>query len=1155
MAAALKQSFERGDTDGVSLAHRELFMLLKDAGKPIPEDNSGKIVVADSEQMELVPGGVVKMGGAGPQVAPMSQISQVAQPTGELATEPTDESAPVAAAAADFSPEGSNPSDTAGLTESTVAEALSAAEGSTEGQSDSFAGDKGQTPSATPQRDLKSTQDLSTAMRNYQPITKTKRDLAQEMRHFTEATAAQEASPEPPTAPQTGQPDEPKFKQGFMRHAARVQQAAARMAAKIKPGEPPSPPEPASAEAIKAHPDDSQVDTLRLHRQRDSVAAESTADQERVLAEIISVNDVVETPEDASEPPEAAPETVEAASETPEAAPEMVEAPDAQQSPSTHGELAPESEMEILSPESAAGAMTGERPEPVGAGETSEDETTPGEAVAGESATAESTFVQPVPEPAIEPVQASASAESASAQPVHSGASHEDVAAAAGMAAEEMHVDSGLEPGQTEIASASDMVPVQAAVAAAPDAVPEQTFAAVPTEAADAAARSETAITQPEMPEVEAEAVEAPPPRPNIYALLDVSPMSPFDEIHRRFMRKARRVLLDIKKNKALRHQKLAELQKLWIAHDILTDPVTRTDYDFRDLGVRGAPDSVAHPADPQGRMAARTPLRIGELLQCAGLLESNELEIACDMHKAVPDIQFGTFLVRQGFIQERDLESALVGQKLLRVGAITVAQFQVAMDLAQSRGSLIDETLIEKGYISKDDLDHRLNPPDQETIAPPVVQIREIQVTPKSGEASGGGAWKEQLDWGSDVESGTPRQSLGGFLSSHQSAAESNRRQPNYHLDLSSSDAEEPQSANQKPVMNYELDFSSPPPEDMLPSPEQATGAAGESASERQELRLSNAVPNWKDQIDWTASEGEGTAQNTQPEPAADSSNTVTTGDFSAAPVSATGDFDVVPLEHAQALEAAQAQVAQNADEQPAIDVNNDMLTAITADGARFEMLSTRSSSPTAETQPIFLKQSEPGFDPGLTPALDAQQQQYWAQNDPGFDQPEAEAPVESAASNDAAGHERRLASQMETLEFMPPQLPPLVISSIEDEQQQSPAEQAFAAGADQSSGSTVPSDTVSSPSATGADDMGADAAQSGFFSHLIGATEIFESSALPLVDADADSNGQLAEDAADKESEEALDGDDDASNADSSQSKGTDRRKRKDTKRRRRR
>jgi hypothetical protein len=1123
LAAALKQSFERGDTDGVSLAHRELFLLLKDAGKPIPADNSGKIVVADSEQMELVPGSVVNVGGAAPRLAPVSQAPQATLPEAEVAETPTDQTHAVAAAPTDFSPQDPDMAESSEVTDS---ESLSAAEDSTEPHFDSADAGTSQTMSETPQRDLKATQDLSTAMRNYQPSTKAKRDLVQEMRHFTEAAAAQDASPEPPAAPDAGKPDEPKFKQGFMRHAARVQQAAARMAAKIKPSEPPIPPEPASAEAAKAL-DQSQADTLRLYRQRDAVTAEVTSEQQQTPSETSSVD-------------AAAVQTPPAAEESPSAAEETPGAADVERSPSGHVEPVVQTEFETVSPDTPAGAPEiEEQTVPAAAAEADE-----GEEAAGESATAESTSLQSVPEAAAEPTEAAAEeptpAESSSAEPIEDDASDDHLAAATGLVPDQVVAVAASAPEQGESVFAPDTVPTQAAVTAAPDAV-----------------------TQPEMPAVEAEAPEAPPPRPNIYALLDVSPMSPFDEIHRRFMRKARRVLLDIKKNKAIRHQKLAELQKLWIAHDILTDPVTRTDYDFRDLGVRGAPDSVAHPADDrQGRMAARTPLRIGELLQCAGLLESNELEIACDMHKAVPDIQFGTFLVNQGFIQERDLDSALVGQKLLRVGAITVAQFQVAMDLAQSRGSSIDETLIEKGYITKDDLDHKLNPPAQE-IAPPVVQIREIQVSPKTSEGSGGGVWKEQLDWGSDAESGTPRQSLGGFLSSQQSAADSSRRQPNYHLDLSSSETEESQSVNQKPVMNYELDFSSPAPEDMLPSPEQPPeGTAGESASERSELRMSNAVPTWKDQIDWTASEGEETAQKTQPEPAADSVNAVTTGDFSAAPVSSTGDFDVVPLEHAQALEAAQAQAAQNADERPAIDVNNDMVTAITADGARFEMLSSRSSPPSAETQPIFLKQSEPGFDPGLTPALDAHQQQYWAQNDPGFDQSEGQVPGEAAVSNDAAAQEKRLASQMETLEFMPPQLPPLVISSAAVDQQSTAGEQSLAASADQSSGSVVPSNTVSSsPLSTETDAAGADAPESGFFSHLIGATEIFESSVLPLADADADSNGELAEDAVDKDSEAADDShgddlsDDDAPNSESSQSKGVDRRKRKDTKRRRRR
>src|SRR5271170_7667085 len=45
LAAALKQSFESGDTDGAGLAHRQLFALLKDVGRPPGE--VGSILVAD----------------------------------------------------------------------------------------------------------------------------------------------------------------------------------------------------------------------------------------------------------------------------------------------------------------------------------------------------------------------------------------------------------------------------------------------------------------------------------------------------------------------------------------------------------------------------------------------------------------------------------------------------------------------------------------------------------------------------------------------------------------------------------------------------------------------------------------------------------------------------------------------------------------------------------------------------------------------------------------------------------------------------------------------------------------------------------------------------------------------------------------------------
>ncbi len=375
------------------------------------------------------------------------------------------------------------------------------------------------------------------------------------------------------------------------------------------------------------------------------------------------------------------------------------------------------------------------------------------------------------------------------------------------------------------------------------------------------------------------------PPRVDLYELLGVSQMSPFEEIHKNFLRRIRKILLKLRG--AVRPEKdelLKELRKNWIARDILCDPVTRTDYDFRDMGLRGSPDAmIPHaPEDgPQGRIGQRTPLRIGELLQCAGLLEQAELEIACDMHKAMPEMQFGTFLVRQGFIQERDLESVLLGQKLLRDGNITVAQFQVAMELSQSRGTNISDILIDHGYITEAQLAILMGEPEisEDGSAPDAVpQIREVPIKPRQEQppppppradlsvSSAVPTWKDQLDWSKplvvDDESTADRdpekQSLAELLG-------------NVQLEVPEQVApEEPEvrkiSNNAAPSWKDQLDWEKPE-EPVVEEVVAEEPSVPEPELPQANIDLSNAVPSWRDQLDWEAPKTEET-QETAPPP-----------------------------------------------------------------------------------------------------------------------------------------------------------------------------------------------------------------------------------------------------------------------------------------------
>jgi len=193
----------------------------------------------------------------------------------------------------------------------------------------------------------------------------------------------------------------------------------------------------------------------------------------------------------------------------------------------------------------------------------------------------------------------------------------------------------------------------------------------------------------------------------NIYEQLGVLKDTPAQEIHKRFIKLIIKLLQDMSIGGQI-DDHLQRLQGLWFAHDILVDPATRTDYDLRALGIQTASgnfeivdDDTLNAGSTQQSPPASS-WRIGELLQAAGLLEQAELDIACDMHKAMSEMQFGGFLIKHEFIDERQLQAVLIGQILLRSGDITLSQFcEIMAEAAKSKRD-VKEILLEKGHISK---------------------------------------------------------------------------------------------------------------------------------------------------------------------------------------------------------------------------------------------------------------------------------------------------------------------------------------------------------------------------------------------------------------------------------------------------------------------
>ncbi len=191
----------------------------------------------------------------------------------------------------------------------------------------------------------------------------------------------------------------------------------------------------------------------------------------------------------------------------------------------------------------------------------------------------------------------------------------------------------------------------------------------------------------------------------DIYKQLEVEKESSSQIVHKHFLRLVHDLLRKIKSDPKS-SQLMDELRILWIAHDILIDPDCRTDYDLRSLGILTIDaeaveeqSSIAY-ALGRGPKSNQPSWRIGELLQAVGLLEQAELDIACDMHKAMPEMQFGRFLVKQDFLTNKQLEAILIGQSLIRAGEITLTQFVNVMAEVSKKNRDFKEILLESGYL-----------------------------------------------------------------------------------------------------------------------------------------------------------------------------------------------------------------------------------------------------------------------------------------------------------------------------------------------------------------------------------------------------------------------------------------------------------------------
>ncbi len=188
------------------------------------------------------------------------------------------------------------------------------------------------------------------------------------------------------------------------------------------------------------------------------------------------------------------------------------------------------------------------------------------------------------------------------------------------------------------------------------------------------------------------------------YEILGIQPLSSSRQVHVGYLRSIKKLLTGRKGTNGQERDFLVRLEEICLAHDVLREPETRVDYDFRLLKVRGGGNALADELNAMETTivprSGKVHLKIGELLQSSEIIDMAELAAAVDMHKAMPEMLFGQFMVKSGFINQRQLDTVLEAQKLIGEGRITVAQFQAGMKAYKQTGIPLLAFLKQEGFV-----------------------------------------------------------------------------------------------------------------------------------------------------------------------------------------------------------------------------------------------------------------------------------------------------------------------------------------------------------------------------------------------------------------------------------------------------------------------
>ncbi len=184
----------------------------------------------------------------------------------------------------------------------------------------------------------------------------------------------------------------------------------------------------------------------------------------------------------------------------------------------------------------------------------------------------------------------------------------------------------------------------------------------------------------------------------SFYEIMGATSTASFEELHKNFLRKIKK----LNKKLSTKDLEIWQFQEfvaaLCLAHDVLKNPNARLQYDLVILETDTAASAES--------TAKKKLMPLKEMIKFSTLVNSKDLNEAVEQHGSNPNERdLGFYLIEKGLLSQEELDSILFGQKLVSMGKLTVAQFELAMQELRENSIPVLDTLVASEWIQPQDV------------------------------------------------------------------------------------------------------------------------------------------------------------------------------------------------------------------------------------------------------------------------------------------------------------------------------------------------------------------------------------------------------------------------------------------------------------------